>query len=151
RLQKLARDGDRSTPQHLSALADELEMLSILVAFLLDKTLTLTDLALDMNDQLVGDMHHTSEKQQSRKMQRNTKQINHIVFVHDKVGQAIIRARVTGQDPYQALEAVVPWSDYVSSVADAANITQGKEVNTLDVVVQRYKKMRRYSPTLLQD
>lgn len=122
RLQQLAAQGERFTPQHLNDLVDDQESLAILVAFLHNKTATLTDQALRMHDELVRQMFNSSEKQQHRQWPRDAKQVSPIVYLHGQIGQAVIQARAEGSDPYAAIERVLPWADYTRSVEDAGQL-----------------------------
>ena len=150
RLQQLAEQGERFTPQHLQDLADTQESLAILVAFLHSKTAALTDQALRMHDELVRQMFNTSENQQHRKLRRDAKQINRIVHLHGQIGQSIIQARADGTDLYAAIERVLPWPDYTKSVEDAGQLSQGEDFDALEWVDKRYQRIRRYSPRLLE-
>jgi TnpA family transposase len=150
RLQQLAGQGERFTPQHLSGLQDNGECLAILIAFLHNKTAALTDQALRMHDELVRNMFNSSEKQQQRKLRKDAKQVNRIVYLHGKIGQSIIQARTSGMDSYAAIEQVIAWSEYAQSVEDAGTLSQGENLETLDLVDKRYKGIRRYSPRLLE-
>ena len=149
RLRQLARQGERMTPQHLKELADQGEQLSILTAFALDKMVSLTDQMLNMNNNLVTEMFQKSNQQRDRKWQRDGKQVNRILGLHQKIGTAVIQARQQDKDPYAAIERVLSWAAYVESVDQAGTLVQGDNFDGMEILPKRYPKIRRYSPRLL--
>src|SRR5258708_677919 len=109
----------------------------------------LTDQMLNMNNNLVTEMFQKSKRQQDRKLQRDGKQVNRILGLHQKIGAAVIEAREQGKDPYAAIENVLPWTTYVESVDEAGKLVQGEDFDGMEILPKRYNKMRRYSPRLL--
>jgi hypothetical protein len=69
--------------------------------------------------------------------------ITHITGVHfsyapEKLGE------------YQAIEAVVPWLKFESTVAEAQTLAQPEEFDYLALLDERYGSVRRFAPLLLE-
>lgn len=52
-------------------------------------------------------------------------------------------------DPYDAIEAVLPWDDFTKSVAEAAQLAQPESFDHLHLVGENYSTLRRYTPEFL--
>ncbi|GHO57529.1 hypothetical protein [Ktedonobacter robiniae] len=66
------------------------------------------------------------------------------------VGKALIAAKEQATDPYQALEAVVPWERFVASVEEAGTLARPRDPDYLDLLYDSYSQIRKYSPALLE-
>ena len=75
--------------------------------------------------------------------------INEKVRLYARVGRALIAARESEEDPYEALESVIQWDGYVKSVEEADELARPEDFDYLDFIESRYAWMRRYAPTLL--
>ncbi len=123
---KLAREGGQSTVQHLAEL-EPLRRYATLTALVLELTATLTDEALNMFEHLVGQMFKKSERAHAEQFHASGKSINEKVRLYARVGQALIEARSSGGDVFAAIEAVLPWSKFESTVAEAQTLAQPEE------------------------
>ncbi len=149
RLLQLAREGTKMKPQHL-ARSDPQRRYATLVAFLTETSQTLTDETLEMHDRLIGSLLGAGERTRDSRFQANGKAINEKVRLYARLGRALIAARETGEDPYGALESVLPWDRYVKSVEQAEDLSGPEDFDYLDLIGSRYGWMRRYAPTLLE-
>jgi len=52
-------------------------------------------------------------------------------------------------DPYAAIEAVLPWTDFTQSVTEAAELAQPETFDHLHLVGEQYRTLRRYTPEFL--
>jgi hypothetical protein len=141
---KLAREGGQSTVQHLAEL-EPLRRYATLTALVLDLTATLTDEALNMFEHLVGKLFKKSERVHAEKFHANGKSINEKVRLYVQVGQALIEARSRGGDAFAAIEAVLPWTKFESTVAEAQALAQPEEFDYLALLDDRYSSMRRFT------
>ena len=66
------------------------------------------------------------------------------------VGNALIKAKEEAADPYQALEAVLPWETFVSSVQEASTLARPVDFDYLDLLDDHYSHIRKYAPELLE-
>jgi TnpA family transposase len=66
------------------------------------------------------------------------------------LGKALIKAKEKGIDPFEEIEKIMPWSEFINSVNDASKIARPKEYDYLDLLHTQYKRLRRYTPVLLK-
>ncbi|CAD5988552.1 Transposase for transposon Tn501 (plasmid) [Planktothrix tepida] len=149
RLLQFTKIGAKSTPAHLSRL-DELRRYAILVAFLIEWSASLVDYAIEMHDKMMGKLFNKSEHQHGDKFQRDGKAINEKVRLYAQIGKALISAREESDDAYQAIESVLAWSQFISSVAEAEKLARPADFDYLELLSHRYSQLRRYTPKLLE-
>lgn len=145
---KLAREGGQSTVQHLAEL-EPLRRYATLTALVLELTATLIDEALNRFEHLVGQMFKKSERAHAEQFHASGKSINEKVRLYARVGQALIEARSTGGDVFAAIESVLPWSKFESTVAEAQKLAQPEEFDYLALLDERYNTVRKFAPLLL--
>jgi TnpA family transposase len=145
---KLAREGGQSTVQHLAEL-EPLRRYATLTALVLELTATLTDEALTMFEHLVGQLFKKSERAHAEQFHASGKSINEKVRLYARVGQALIEARSTGGDVFAAIETVLPWPKFESTVAEAQTLAQPEEFDYLALLDERYSSVRKFAPLLL--
>ena len=116
---------------------------------MLELTATLIDEALNMFEHLVGQMFKKSERAHAEQFHASGKSINEKVRLYARVGQALIEARSTGGDVFAAIESVLPWSKFESTVAEAQKLAQPEEFDYLALLDERYSTVRKFAPLLL--
>jgi len=153
RLIEFAREGAKLTTQRFNKEGISADLLqqyhAWLVAFVLERSATLTDQALQMSDDLGSRLFRTSEGRRNKQIQHDGKAINSVLLMHSRSGQALIDARASGTDPYQALDAAVGWTTFLSSVQTAQELSQPETFDYLGELDRFYSSIRRYTPTLL--
>jgi TnpA family transposase len=148
RLQQLAREGAKYSLQHLSRFRDEKRQ-ALLVAFLIRTAQEFTDQAIDMHDQMIGRLFNRSERRQQQGFQQNAKAINDKVRLYAEVGKALIAAYKAKTDLGKALESVLGWDQFVTTVEEAEHLVEPFDCDFLDEMRDHYQQIRQYSPTLL--
>jgi hypothetical protein len=118
RLTQLAREAGRTTAQHIAGYERQRRN-ATLVAIILELGAALTDQAIDLFERLVGTMFSKTETRHARAFQADGRAINEKVRLYARVGTALIAAREAGQDPFEAIAAVIPWERFRASVAEA--------------------------------
>ncbi|NJK43202.1 MAG: DUF4158 domain-containing protein [Pleurocapsa sp. SU_196_0] len=141
RLRQLAREGAQLAAHHLEDFEPQRRRATI-VATLLDRRETLTDAALDMHDRLVTRMFRNAKLKRDAMQLKRGKSINDKVVLFEGVGRALIEARASHADPFEAIEAVVPWTEFVSSVADAKTLAQPKAFDAMHLLKGEAKTLR---------
>jgi hypothetical protein len=63
---------------------------------------------------------------------------------------AAIKAKEEAADPYKALEAVLPWETFVTSVQEARTLARPADFDYLDLLDDHYSHIRKYAPELLE-
>ncbi len=149
RLSQLAREGAKTTPQHLRRF-DADHRHATLVAYLSERAATLADEALDMHDRLVGEMLGKGEKARDENFRKRGKSINEKVGLYAAVGKALITARETGGDPYAGIEKAVGWERFVESIEEAEELALPADFDYLEQLEGQYRRLRGYAPALLE-
>jgi TnpA family transposase len=148
RLAQLAREGMTVTTQNLATFGPH-RRYATLVSVLLDRLATLTDEALEMHDRLMLGLFRKSEIEQSLKLQESSKAINENLGDYARVGKAVIEARNEKRDAFTAIEAVLPWDDFVASVDRANALAQPERFDAMHLLGDKASKVRKYAPEYL--
>lgn len=72
----------------------------------------------------------------------------HIHYVD--IGAALIKARSENLDPFQTLEAVMPWNKLVESAEEAKKLARPVSYDYIDLLESRYNQLRMYTPILVK-
>ena len=64
------------------------------------------------------------------------------------MGQVLIEARSSGGDVFAAIESVLPWARFESTVAEAQRLAQPEEFDYLALLDERYSSVRKFAPLL---
>lgn len=147
---KLAREGGQSTVQHLAEL-EPLRRYATLTALVLELTATLTDEALNMFEHLIGSLFKKTERAHAEAFHSSGKAINEKVRLYARIGEALIEARAAGGDAFAAIEGVLPWNRFESTVAEAQKLAQPEEFDYLALLDDRYASVRKFAPLLLTE
>lgn len=149
RLSRLAREGAKTTPQHLRRF-DPLRRHATLVAYLTERSAELADLALEMHDRMIGALMNKAEKMRDEGFRKHGKAINEKVGLYVRLGKALINAKENGEDPYEVLEEMMGWERFVKSVAEAEGLAMPANFDYLDFLEAGHAHVRRYAPALLE-
>lgn len=148
RLLRLAREGGQTAVYQLEEYETERRH-ATLVAILLDTAATLTDEILNLHDRLIGSFFTKAKHKYEKRFAAEGKAVNDKVRLYAKVGAALIAAKEAGDDPFRAIEAIVPWEDFTASVREAEQLARDAEFDSTALLVDHYTQLRRYSPTFL--
>lgn len=149
RLLKLAREGAAMTGQHLRNLEPRRRH-ATLVAVVLDTRATVTDEIIDLHDRILGTLFNRAKRTYAEQVEQAGPTLHDTVRLFARVGQALLAARTAGQDPFAAIEAIVPWEVFAARVADADQLARPERFDFLDQLGSGYTQLRRYTPTLLE-
>jgi TnpA family transposase len=147
---KLAHEGGQSTVQHLAEL-EPLRRYATLTALVLELTAMLTDEALNMFEHLIGSLFKRTERAHADEFHSSGKAINEKVRLYAQIGEALIEARATGGNAFAAIEAILTWSRFESTVAEAHKLAQPEEFGYLALLDDRYASVRKFAPLLLTE
>ena len=143
RLAQLAREAGRTTAQHIAG-HERQRRYATLVAITLDLGPALTDQAIDLFERLIGTMFSKAETRHARAFQAAGRAINEKVRLYARVGAALIAAREAGQDPFEAITAVMPWERFRASVAEAEALARPEDFDSYEGLGEHYAAMRRW-------
>ncbi|RZF24084.1 Tn3 family transposase [Paraburkholderia sp. UYCP14C] len=148
RLLRLAREGGQTAVYQIEEYETDRRH-ATLIAILLDTTATLTDEILNLHDRLIGSFFTKAKHKYEKRFAAEGKAVNDKVRLYAKVGAALIAAKDAGDDPFRAIEAVMPWETFTASVRDAEQLARDAEFDSTALLVNHYSQLRRYSPTFL--
>ena len=148
RLAQLAREARRTTAQHIAEYERQRRH-ATLVAITLDLVASLTDQAIDLFDRLIGAMFRKAEGRHARAFQADGRAINEKVRLYARVGAALIAARETKQDAFDAITAVLPWDRFRETVVEAEALARSEDFDAYQMLGEHYAGVRRWSPAFL--
>jgi TnpA family transposase len=148
RLLQLAREGAATTTQHLARF-DDPRRYGTLVAVLLEASATLTDEILDLHDRFIGSIFNKARRRRDEAFQSSGKAINEKVRLYARIGQALLKAKQEGCDPFAAIEQIVSWDDFARTVSEAEQLAQPENFDFLGLVSNGFPQTRRYTPAML--
>jgi TnpA family transposase len=148
RLLKIAREGRQMTPADLSKFEPK-RRYATLVAIAIEGMATVTDEIIDLHDRIIGKFFNDAKKKHLRRFQTSGKAINAKVRLFGRIGEALINAKQSGQDPFVAIETVVSWDAFAASVNEAKQLAQPEDFDSLHHIRDSYATLRRYTPEFL--
>ena len=148
RLLKIAREGGQMTPADLAKFEPQ-RRYATLVALAIEGTATITDEIIDLHDRIIGKLFNMAKNKHQEQFHASGKAINDKIRLYGRVGQALLEAKQTGNDPFAAIEAVIPWDTFAASVNEAQKLAQSEDFDFLRHVGESYAMLRRYAPEFL--
>lgn len=148
RLLKLAREGAQMTVQDLSRFEADRRH-ATLVAIIAEATATVTDQLISMHDRVLQKIFRTATNRHQERFVAEGEALTNNNQLLPRVGDALITAREHGHDPYQAIEAVLPWEDFTHVVRNAGKLSKPTMLDSLHLAIDQFATLRRYTPALL--
>lgn len=75
--------------------------------------------------------------------------VNEKVRLYAQIGEALITAKACGSDPFGAIEQILPWTKFESTVSEAKTLAQPEQFDSLNLLNDRYASVRKFTPLLL--
>lgn len=150
RLLKIAREGSQMTPQHLRDF-EESRKHATLVAILLETKASIIDEIIEMNDKIIGSLFRYAKNTQAKKMQESGKSMGEQLGIFFKIGNALLDARETGEDPFDAVESVILWEALAQSISEAKNLTAKQNFDSLYFIFDKYFTIKKYGGEFLKE
>ncbi len=123
RLLKNAREGAQMTPNDLAKFEPQRRH-ATLVAIVVEACATVTDEIVDLHDRILGRLFNIAKKKHQLQFHLSGKSINDKVRQFSKIGRALLKAKESGSDAFEAIETVMPWHAFTKSVTEAEQIAQ---------------------------
>jgi TnpA family transposase len=149
RLIKIAREGGQMKAGDLTKFEPQ-RRYATLVALVADATATVIDEIIVLHDSIMGKLFNTAKKKRDQQLQDSGKAINDKLRLFGQIGQALIKAKQSGGDPFAAIESILPWSDFASNVTETQNLAQPEDFSFLHKTGEQYQTLRRYTPVFLE-
>jgi TnpA family transposase len=148
RLLQMAREGARYSNQHLARF-QPLRRRATIMAFLMHTYAFLIDHGLDMHDKLIGKMFNRKEQKGNDEFKKDGKAINEKVRLYAQVGKALIKAKQSEQDPFETLQSIISWDQFVQTVEEADQLARPVEFDFFELLDDHYSNMRKFVPRML--
>lgn len=150
RLLKIAKEGRQMTPQHLRDF-EESRRYATLVTILLETKASIIDEIIEMNDKIIGSLFRYAKNTQAQKMQESGKSMGEQLGIFFKIGNALLDARETGEDPFDAVESVISWEALAQSISEAKNLTAKQNFDSLYFISDKYFTIKKYGGEFLKE
>ncbi|MBC8406371.1 MAG: Tn3 family transposase [Planctomycetes bacterium] len=148
RLLKIAREGGQMTPANLAKFEPQRRN-ATLVALAIEGMATVTDEIIDLHDRIIGKLFNAAKNKHQKQFQASGKAINDKVRLYGRIGQALLEVKQSGGDPFAAIEAVISWDAFITSVTEAQKLAQPPDFDFLHRISENYTTLRRYAPEFL--
>jgi hypothetical protein len=148
RLLKIAREGGQMTPADLAKFEPQ-RRYATLVALAIEGMATVTDEIIDLHDRIMGKLFNAAKHKHQQQFQAAGKAINDKLRLYGRIGQALLEAKQTGDDPFAAIESVMSWEAFAASVIEAQKLAQPESFDFLHRIAENYATLRRYAPQFL--
>ncbi|EPH1283801.1 Tn3 family transposase, partial [Escherichia coli] len=117
RLLKLAREGRKMSSRDLAKFTD-VRRYATLVCVIQEARATLTDEVIELHERILGTLFSQAKRTQAERLQLTGKLIQSKLKQYFTVGQALLHARESGEDPWAAIEDVLPWQEFINSLEE---------------------------------
>lgn len=148
RLRQLSRMGARFTAAQLRELSP-VRRQATLVATVLDTTARLTDDIIALFDRAVGRLFRRAEAREEDAVLRNARSVNDKMRLLIRLGEALVTAKDSKQDPLQAVEAAVGWDRLTRSVEEARRLVRPDKPNLAALAARAWPVLHRLGPLVL--
>ena len=149
RLAKLAREGAQMTSQHLRDLEPNRRHATV-VPVVLDTQATLVDEIIDLHDRYLGAVFSKAKRTHAEQFQNSGKAISHKVRLYSQLGRALLAGKISGAEPFAAVEKVISWAALEESRTEAEQLAGPANFDHLASAVDGCSQLRRYTPARLE-
>nr|WP_236579315.1 DUF4158 domain-containing protein [Vibrio parahaemolyticus] len=148
RLLKLAREGKKMSSRDLAKFSAK-RRYATLVCVLEEARATLTDEIIELHERILGSIFSKAKYSQAERLQQSGKLIRNKLRQYISVGEALLNARQSGQDPYEAIEDILPWEAFVTSIEETQSLAKRDNYDPLHLIIDKYSTLRKYAPRML--
>jgi TnpA family transposase len=149
RRQGLSREGNRVAVHNLRLFSDARRH-ALMAVTLLELKQVLVDDALGMHDRIIARVLRRGKRRQADALQADAKGIKQALGMFATLGKALIQARDQQREPWEAIEAAIPWDRLCTMIEGIEALGQPRRLDPLGFVEAYYPQIRRYAPALLE-
>lgn len=146
--EELAAEGMRMSAQHLRDLNPERRH-AVLAATALHLSRHLTDCAIDVFKKLIGALTRRAGNQATARITSSVREVQKPLRDVSKVCHAIIEAMAKGEDIGRALERIIQWPGFTTSVLAVDTLIAPDSIDGKIEMLQRYPTIRKMAPEFL--
>ncbi|XAS69268.1 DUF4158 domain-containing protein [Micrococcaceae bacterium Sec5.7] len=148
RLLKLAREGAQMTAGDLAKFEPQ-RRYATLAALAVESQATVTDEVVDLHDRILGKVFNAAKNRHRNQFHDAGKDINDKARLYGRLGELLVTARETGEDPFDAIDNMIGWEAFIASVNEAQALARPKDFDFLPGIRENFTMLRRYSPQFL--
>lgn len=148
RLLKLAREGRKMSSRDLAKFSGT-RRYAMLVCIISEARATLTDEIIELHERILGSLFSRAKRTQAERLQKTGKLIQSKLRQYLTVGQALLNARESGEDPWAAIEDVLPWPEFITSLEETQFLARKDNFDPLHLLTEKYSTLRKYAPRML--
>jgi len=148
RLLKLAREGASMTSADLAKFEPR-RRYATLFAMAVEGMATVTDEIIDLHDRIIGRLLRAAKNRHDASTLASRTNVTALMRTYSQLGEALLKARETGEEPFSVIEKVIGWDTLAQSTAAAKELTQPAAADSLALVSAQFTTVRRYSPEFL--
>lgn len=148
RLLKLARESRKMSSRDLAKFTD-VRRYATMVCIITEARATLTDEVIELHERILGSLFSRAKRTQAERLQQTGKLIQSKLKQYVTVGQALLNARESGDDPWTAIEDVLPWQEFINSVEETRFLSRKGNFDPLHLITEKYSTLRKYAPRML--
>ncbi|QDW31675.1 Tn3 family transposase [Yersinia sp. KBS0713] len=148
RLLKLAREGRKMTSRDLAKFAASRRH-ATLVCVVAEARATLIDEIIELHERIMNSLFSRAKHTQAERLQKTGKLIQAKLRQYLSVGQALMNARKYGDDPFSAIEKILPWQAFISSLEETRILARKENYEPLHLITEKYSTLRKYAPKML--
>lgn len=148
RLLKLARQGRKMSSRDLTRFSAARRH-AILVCVLEDARATLTDEIIELHERILNSLFNKAKKTQAERLQQTGRLIQLKLKQYIDIGQALSEAHDSGEDPWLAIEKILPWPEFIASLEETRHLARKNNFDPLHIITEKYSTLRKYAPRML--
>lgn len=148
RLLKLAREGASMTSADLAKFEPH-RRYATLFAMAVEGMATVTDEVIELHDRIVGRLLRRAKNRYDASTLASRTSVTALMRTYSRLGEALLNARETGEEPFSVIETVIGWDFLAESIARAKELTRPAATDSFALVSSQFTTVRRYSPAFL--
>lgn len=122
---------------------------AILVCVLEDARATLTDEIIELHERILNSLFNKAKKTQAERLQQTGRLIQLKLKQYIDIGQALSEAHDSGEDPWLAIEKILPWPEFIASLEETRHLARKNNFDPLHIITEKYSTLRKYAPRML--
>lgn len=130
RLIKLAKEGKNLSSFDIARFETKRKNATI-IAIVVDIKGSIIDDIIELNDKILSIIFNKAKNSHKNKFQDSSKTINEKLGLYYKIGQALIKAKQTNQNPYEAIEEFISWEEFEKSLVETKSLSKSENFDFL--------------------
>ncbi|EZA70098.1 transposase [Escherichia coli O25:NM str. E2539C1] len=114
-----------------------------------DARATLTDEIIELHERILNSLFNKAKKTQAERLQQTGRLIQLKLKQYIDIGQALSEAHDSGEDPWLAIEKILPWPEFIASLEETRHLARKNNFDPLHIITEKYSTLRKYAPRML--